>query len=75
MRCIVAWILVGLMLHACVGCASLPPEERRGQELAVVGIAALTVGGIVLAKSLAHSNSVQVQQMRNPTTRTVLGPP
>ena len=53
------------------GCASLPPEERHGQELAVIGVAALTVGGVVLARSLAHSGRTQVY----PTPRTVLGPP
>lgn len=71
MKRLLPWIpglLFVFLITQCGGCATIP-EERHGQELAVVGVAALTVGGILLAKSLAHTNRVQVQP------RTTLGPP
>jgi len=27
MRCIIAWMLVGLMLHACAGCVPVEPHK------------------------------------------------
>lgn len=72
--CAAVRALILLLTLMSAGCATVP-EERHGQEVAAVAVMVAAGVGIFVARSIAHSGQSQVQQMRNPTTRTVLGPP